>query len=75
MRTTIDLDRDVLLAVKEIARQRGVTIGKVLSELARQAMTQPGVQAMRDGIPLFPMREDGGPVTLTLINQLRDEEA
>ena len=40
MRTTIDIERDVLLAAKEIARQRGVTTGKVISDLARQAMTR-----------------------------------
>ena len=37
MRTTVDLEEDVLLAVKEIAKQRGNTIGQVLSDLARQA--------------------------------------
>ena len=39
MRTTIDLDEDVLLAIKERARQEGRSAGAVLSELARQALT------------------------------------
>jgi hypothetical protein len=38
MRTTLDLDEDVLLAAYELARQRGTTIGKVLSTLARQTL-------------------------------------
>ena len=37
MRTTLDLDEDVLQAAKEIAAARGMTAGKVLSELARRA--------------------------------------
>ncbi len=37
MRTTLDIEGDVLIAAKEIARQKGSTLGKVLSDLARQA--------------------------------------
>ena len=78
MRTTIDLEGDVLLAAKEIARQRRTTIGKVISDLARQAMTQPvagrpGGGKTRAGIPQFPLQPDAGPITLDLVNRLRDE--
>ncbi len=62
------------MAAKEIARRRGVSIGRALSDLARQAMMRPAEETTRDGIPLFPVREDSGPVTLALINQLRDDE-
>src|SRR5262245_8617375 len=41
MRTTLDLDDDILQAVKELARAEGKTAGQVLSELARKALTQP----------------------------------
>ena len=40
MRTTINIEEDVLLAVKEIAKKRGMTMGKVLSELARMSLTR-----------------------------------
>src|ERR1700749_2327549 len=40
MRTTLSLDDDVLLAVKERARRENRTAGEVLSDLARQALTQ-----------------------------------
>ena len=73
MRTTIDVDDDILMAAKEISRQRGVTIGKVISDLARQAMTRTTAAASRSGIPLFPVQPDAGPITLDLVNQLRDE--
>lgn len=48
MRTTLDLEEDVLLAVKEIARMRGQSIGKVLSDLARKLYLDkmPGQHAM-----------------------------
>jgi hypothetical protein len=73
MRTTVDLEDDILMAAKEIARQRGVTLGKVLSDLARQAMTRQPAGSTRDGVPLFPVQADAGVVTLELVNQLRDE--
>ena len=39
MRTTLDLDEDVLQAAKELAELQGLTAGKVLSELARKGLT------------------------------------
>jgi hypothetical protein len=73
MRTTLDLEEDVLMAAKEIARQRGVTVGKVMSDLARQALTREAVEATRNGLPIFPIQSNAGIVTLELVNQLRDE--
>jgi hypothetical protein len=74
VRTTLDIEDDILSAAREIARQRGSSVGQVLSDLARQALTasQTGGE-VRDGVPLFPLRPDGGIVTLELVNQLRDE--
>ncbi len=73
MRTTLDLDEDILMAAREIARRRGVTMGKALSDLARQALTRQAAGAVRGGVPLFPVQRDAGVVTLELVNQLRDE--
>ena len=38
MRTTLDIDDDVLIAVKELARAERLSGGKILSRLARQAL-------------------------------------
>jgi len=73
MRTTLDIEDDVLLAAREIARQRGFSIGKVLSDLAREALTKQTSGTARHGVPLFPVQPDAGLVTLELVNQLRDE--
>ncbi len=37
MRTTLDIDEDVLLAAKEMAQERNQSTGKALSQLAREA--------------------------------------
>lgn len=74
MRTTLDIDEDVLQAAKELAANRRTTAGKVLSELARKALRprRPGRQ--RNGVPLLAPRPAGSPKpTMDLVNQLRDE--
>lgn len=73
MRTTLNLEEDVLLAVKEIARQRRVSIGQVISDLARQALAGQSGTTVRDGVPLFPIQPGAGVVTMELVNRLRDE--
>lgn len=78
MRTTIDLDDDILQAAKELAAGRGQTIGKVVSALARRGLAQaPGQapEALRNGVPLLAPRAAGAPrPTAGLVNQLRDKE-
>ena len=73
MRTTLDLEDDVLLAGKEIAHRRGTSVGKVLSELARQSLSRNVGATTRNGVPLFPVQPEGRVVTFELVNQLRDE--
>jgi hypothetical protein len=74
MRTTLDIEDDVLQAAKEIAASRGVTAGSVVSELIRKAL-QPAIGAarVRNGVPLLS-RPPGTPVmTMKVVNELRDE--
>ncbi len=76
MRTTLDLDDDVLIAARERARRERRTIGKVVSDLAREALTGAvGIEA--DGEPEFlgfrPLPHRGGVVTNELIDRLREE--
>lgn len=73
MRTTLSIDDDVLLAAKAIAGQQGRSLGEVVSELARRSLKRPASQAKRNGIPLLTSSPDSPPVTLDLVNTLRDE--
>ena len=69
----MNIDEDVLLAAKQLARDQGVAVGNVLSTLARHALTRPVTTASRNGVPLFPVQPNAGVVTLDLVNQLRDD--
>ena len=73
MRTTLDLDDDVLEAVKEMAELRGVTAGKMVSDLVRKAVRSTSTEPVRNGVPLLP-RRDGRIVTMKLVNELRDAD-
>jgi hypothetical protein len=48
MRTTLDLDEDVLQSAKEIALFRGSTAGQVISELVRKALQGAGPSSPRE---------------------------
>lgn len=73
MRTTLDIDADVLQAAKEIAANRETTIGKLFSEWARQALAPRARTNVRNGVPLMARRTGGPKRTLDLVNRLRDE--
>ena len=83
MRTTLQLDDDVLAAARVLARQQRTSLGAVISELARQALVAPAPVASpdspdskhRNGLPLLPWKAQGAPVDLELVNSLRDELA
>ena len=76
MRTTLDIDDDVLQAAKEIAVTQGSTAGKVLSDLARKGLApaRPKVR-VRNGVPLLAARsQTDRPVTMDRVNELRDHD-
>lgn len=77
MRTTLDIDDDVLKAAKELARREKKTAGAIISELTRRALTAPP-RAGREpkalhGFRPFPKR--GAIVTNEHIDRLREEDA
>jgi len=77
MRTTLDIEDDVLQAAKELAQREGSTAGEIISNLARRGLAAPAAQkgkrpVMRGGVPVLPSR--GKLVTLEYIQQLQDAE-
>ena len=73
MRTTLSIDDDVLAAAKALAAHERKSTGEVLSALARRSLTQPSPKKTRNGFPVLPARPGGVPVTLEIVNALRDE--
>jgi len=76
MRTTLDVDDDILQAAKELAASKGSTAGKVLSDLARRGLARSAEAGqVRNGVPLLSPRDHGEPrVTMRRVNDLRDDQ-
>ena len=79
MRTTLNVDDDVLIAVKEVAARESKSAGAVVSNLLRQSLARGGPEISGSGTepePEFgfrPFPKRGGVVTNELIDRLRDE--
>lgn len=81
MRTTLDIDDDVLAAAKQLGAREKKTAGKILSEFFRRALHVPAPAKsktgtapyrMKNGIPVLPSR--GEVVTVEKIRRLTEEE-
>ena len=79
MRTTLNLDDDILLAIKERARRENRSVGEVLSDLARQALTGRHRKTEAAGPEAFygfhPLPHRGRPISNALIDRLREDES
>ncbi|MCC7154980.1 MAG: hypothetical protein IT161_10425 [Bryobacterales bacterium] len=74
MRTTLELDDDVLAMARELARQERTSLGQVVSHLARQSLNARAPARVRNGVQIFdPCPSDERPC-LELVNKLRDGE-
>jgi hypothetical protein len=87
MRTTLDINDDVLFAAKELARREKKSLGQVISDLARRAFAMPPpIPADTDAqapskaserlatYGIHPLPKRGGVVSNELIDRLRDAE-
>ncbi len=77
MRTTLDIDDDLLAAAKELARQQSKTAGQVVSGLLRRALAggvPDGVATVASAAGFRPFPSRGMPVTNAGIDALRDGE-
>lgn len=83
MRTTLDIDDDVLAAAKELAVSQKSTAGRILSEYFRRGLHAPAAGPaskvdsetgwiLRNGIPVLP--PTGRIVTAEHVRRLMEEE-
>ncbi|HEX4239860.1 MAG TPA: hypothetical protein VHZ53_00505 [Steroidobacteraceae bacterium] len=81
MRTTLDIDNDVLHAARERAKREKKTLGETISELARRALTAPppprssSSKEPKAVLGFRPFASRGGLVTNDAIDKLRDDDA
>jgi hypothetical protein len=73
MRTTLDLDPDVLVAARELAAEQRRPLGAVISELARRGLT-PGRVESGDGLPVIRVPVGTPPITAAMVRRALDED-
>ena len=73
MRTTLDLDDDVMAAARELATAERRSIGAVVSELARRGLTPARVEADGD-LPVIRVPAGTAPITLEMVRRALDED-
>jgi hypothetical protein len=74
VRTTIDLDDDLILIAKELAGRRGTTMGQIVSDMFRKAIEPSATSRVRNGVPLFVPKRSTAKPSMALVNRLRDGE-
>lgn len=79
MRTTLDIDDDVLAAARELARRDKQSIGQMISMLARAGLrapqqATPHAREPRARYGIEPIGSRGGLVTNEVIDRLRGDD-
>ncbi|MBU9767314.1 antitoxin [Mycobacterium sp. TNTM28] len=73
MRTTLDLDDDVVAAARELAASERRSLGAVISELARRGLTPAQVEI--DGeLPVIRVPAGTAPITPQMVRRALDED-
>jgi hypothetical protein len=74
MRTTINLDDDVLREVKQYADSRSVALGKAVSELVRRGLKTPIETKIVNGFHVVVLPTGSAKVDETHIKRLLEDE-
>ena len=75
MRTTVNLDEDVLEAAKSLAHIKDVSLGEALSELARRGMeVEPELRKDPETGLMVMHIPGGGKITSAEVYKLQEEE-
>ncbi len=74
MRTTVDLDEDILRVGKHLAHEKGQSLGRVLSDLARKGL-QPALRVTQNGgFPILARKPGARPVTTKDVKDLLESQ-
>ena len=73
MRTTLDIDDDVIAAARELAAGERRSLGSVVSELARRGLP-PARVAAAGGLPVIRVPAGSPPITPEMVRRALDED-
>jgi hypothetical protein len=73
VRTTLDIDDDVVAAARELAATQRRSLGSVISELARRGLTPARVEVEGD-LPVIRVPAGAPPITPEMVRRALDED-
>jgi hypothetical protein len=73
MRTTLDIDDNLLRIAKVRAREKGISVGAAVSEMMRRGL-EVTIGSSKSGFPVFPPPPDAPVVTDEIVARYRDDE-
>jgi len=74
MRTTVNIEDEILEAARVLAAERRVSIGTVISDLARKGLYQAEETPCRKkGFPVFKVSPASTPLTLERVKSFEEE--
>lgn len=74
MRTTLNLDDDVLREAREYADSRSVPLGRAVSDLVRRGLKSPIQTQVVNGFHVVTLPPDSPPVTSERVKKLLEDE-
>jgi len=73
MRTTLDIDDDVVVAARELAGDERRSLGSVISDLARRGLTPARIET-DGGLPVIRVPAGTPPITPEMVRRALDED-
>jgi hypothetical protein len=73
MRTTLEIDDDVVAAARELAAEERRSLGAVISQLARRGLTPAQVDASGE-LPTIRVPAGSPPITQEMVRRALDED-
>jgi hypothetical protein len=73
MRTTLNLDDDVISLARSYAEGRSLALGKAVSELVRKGLNAPVQTRMVNGFVVFDLPPDSPRITSKRVRELESE--
>jgi hypothetical protein len=75
MRTTLNLDDDLLELAARQAKLRGVSVGRAVSDLVRRGLQAPTPSQAKEGLVMFRLPKDSPTVTTDDVRRIESEGA
>jgi hypothetical protein len=73
MRTTLDIDDNLLAIARVRAREKGISIGAAVSEIMRRGLDVPRTRSKR-GFPVFQLPPGAPIITEEIVARYRDDD-